>query len=110
LVRVQKRRTTKASKNEPSTSVVEKGASTGAAVEFVNFTLDDSREILAGVARSGAAKTKARRQKEALEKVRKLSAAALRAVRAVGGDVGSLIEQDLFFVSDCVESYESDLW
>jgi hypothetical protein len=64
-------------------------------VDFVNFTPSDSRKILTGVAPSGSSKTKARREKEALEKRRKLSQAAVRAVRAVGGDVESLIEQGL---------------
>ncbi|EDN94274.1 predicted protein [Sclerotinia sclerotiorum 1980 UF-70] len=42
---------------------------------------------------SGSSKTKARREKEAMEKRRKLSQAALKAIRAAGGDVGSLVEE-----------------
>lgn len=59
-------------------------------VGFVNFTPDDSRKILTGVAPSGSSKTKARREKEAAEKRRKLSQAAVKAVMEAGGDVDSL--------------------
>ncbi|KAL2071298.1 hypothetical protein VTL71DRAFT_12533 [Oculimacula yallundae] len=69
---------------------------TSASVDFVNYTPNDSRKILTGVAPSGSSKTKARREKEALDKRRKLSQAAMRAVRAAGGDVESLVEQGLF--------------
>ncbi|KAH8599280.1 hypothetical protein B0O99DRAFT_683258 [Bisporella sp. PMI_857] len=64
-------------------------------VDFVNFTPSDSKKILTGVAPSGSSKTKARREKEAMEKRRKLSQAAVRAVRAAGGDIESLVEQGL---------------
>jgi hypothetical protein len=70
--------------------------STPGTVGFVNFTPSDSRKILTGVAPSGSSKTKARREKEALEKRRKLSQAAMRAVRDAGGDIESLVEQGLF--------------
>ena len=59
-------------------------------VGFVNFTPDDSRKILTGVAPSGSSKTKARREKEAAEKRRKLSLAAVKAVMEAGGDVERL--------------------
>ena len=59
-------------------------------VGFVNFTPDDSRKILTGVAPSGSSKTKARREKEAAEKRRKLSEAAVKAVEEAGGDVSAL--------------------
>jgi hypothetical protein len=59
-------------------------------VGFVNFTPHDSRKILTGVAPSGSSKTKARREKEAAEKRRKLSQAAMKAVLEAGGDVDSL--------------------
>ena len=88
-VHVRKRGTTRASK------VGQRAPSTGT-VDFVNFTPNDSRKILTGVAPSGSSKTKARREKEAMEKRRQLSVAALRAVRAAGGDVESLVEQGLF--------------
>ncbi|KAL1966715.1 hypothetical protein VTN77DRAFT_3912 [Rasamsonia byssochlamydoides] len=59
-------------------------------VSFVNFTPEDSHKILTGVAPSGSSKTKARREQEAREKRRKLSEAALMAVRKAGGDVEAL--------------------
>lgn len=61
-------------------------------VDFVNYTPSDSRKILTGVAPSGSSKTKARREKEALEKRRRLSQAAVRAVRAAGGSLEGLGE------------------
>ncbi|KAH7082445.1 hypothetical protein FB567DRAFT_447592 [Paraphoma chrysanthemicola] len=64
--------------------------SSSANVGFVNFTPHDSRKILTGVAPSGSSKTKARREKEAAEKRRKLSQAAVKAVMEAGGDVDSL--------------------
>ncbi|EFW19271.1 hypothetical protein D8B26_007521 [Coccidioides posadasii str. Silveira] len=59
-------------------------------VSFVNFTPEDSQKLLTGVAPSGSSKTKARREQEAREKRRKLSEAALLAVRKAGGDVEAL--------------------
>jgi hypothetical protein len=67
-----------------------KGASKTVNVSFVNFTPEDSHKILTGVAPSGSSKTKARREQEAKEKRRKLSEAALMAVRNAGGDVEAL--------------------
>lgn len=57
---------------------------------FVNFTAHDSDRILTGVAPSGSSKTKARREQEAIEKKRKLSLAALRAIEEAGGDVDAV--------------------
>ncbi|KAB8236184.1 hypothetical protein BDV23DRAFT_190804 [Aspergillus alliaceus] len=59
-------------------------------VSFVNFTPSDSQKILTGVAPSGSSKTKARREQEARDRRRKLSEAALNAVRKAGGDVEAL--------------------
>ncbi len=88
---VRKRKSPKTNKNStPRTP------STPGMVDFVNYTPNDSRKILTGVAPSGSSKTKARREKEALEKRRKLSQAAVRAVREAGGDIESLVEQGLF--------------
>lgn len=70
-----------------------RGASLGGG--FVNFTPDDSRKILTGVAPSGSSKTKARREKEAAEKRRKLSQAAVKAVMEAGGDIGRLEKEGL---------------
>lgn len=64
-------------------------------VGFVNFTPDDSRRILTGVAPSGSSKTKARREKEAADKRRKLSEAAARAVIEAGGDLTALQREGL---------------
>ncbi len=61
-------------------------AAKAAALDFVNFTPHDHSVILSAVAPSGSSKTKARREKEAAERRRKLSAAAVRAVQAAGGD------------------------
>jgi len=88
---VRKRKNAKGKRHsEPRTPTL------GGAVDFVNYTPDDSRKILTGVAPSGSSKTKARREKEAMDKRRKLSQAAVRAVRAAGGNVESLVEEGLF--------------
>jgi hypothetical protein len=64
-------------------------------INFVNFTPHDANRILNGVAPSGSSKTKARREREALEKRRKLSEAAAAAVLAAGGDASALAKVDL---------------
>ncbi|OCL11656.1 hypothetical protein AOQ84DRAFT_352930 [Glonium stellatum] len=66
-----------------------------ASVGFVNFTPEDSRKILTGVAPSGSSKTKARREKEAAEKRRRLSQAATRAIIEAGGDLAELEREGL---------------
>ena len=62
------------------------------AMDFVNFTPKDSAKLLSDVAPSGSSKTRARREQEARDKRRRLSEAAVRAVRraaqAAGADVG----------------------
>ncbi|KAF2875712.1 hypothetical protein BDV95DRAFT_626178 [Massariosphaeria phaeospora] len=73
-----------------SSSAAAAAAGLGVGVGFVNFTPSDSRKILTGVAPSGSSKTKARREKEAADKRRKLSLAAVKAVREAGGDVARL--------------------
>jgi len=67
----------------------------GGEMPFVNFTPQDATRILNGVAPSGSSKTKARREREALEKRRKLSEAAAAAVLAAGGDPSQLKEVEL---------------
>jgi hypothetical protein len=67
----------------------------GGAVGFVNFTPSDSQKILGGVAPSGSSKTKARREKEASDRRRKLSEAAAKAIREAGGDVEALKKEGL---------------
>ncbi|KAM4063915.1 developmental regulatory protein wetA [Hirsutella rhossiliensis] len=64
---------------------------------FVNFTPNDGSLLMTGVAPSGSSKTKARREKEAQERRRRLSEAALKAVAAAGGDVDKLLEQGFAF-------------
>lgn len=56
-------------------------------IEFHNFTPQDGSRILSAVAPSGSSKTKARREKEALEKRRRLSELAiLQHFQELGGD------------------------
>ncbi|KAB5554788.1 hypothetical protein GE09DRAFT_140240 [Coniochaeta sp. 2T2.1] len=62
-------------------------------IGFVNYTPDDSRVLMTGVAPSGSSKTKARREREAAERQRRLSEAVMKAVAAAGGDVGRLREE-----------------
>ncbi|KJZ79571.1 hypothetical protein HIM_01040 [Hirsutella minnesotensis 3608] len=66
-------------------------------IGFVNFTPNDGSLLMTGVAPSGSSKTKARREKEAQDRRRRLSEAALKAVAAAGGDVDKLIEQGFAF-------------
>lgn len=66
-------------------------------IGFVNFTPNDGNVLMTGVAPSGSSKTKARREKEAQEKRRKLSEAAMKAVAAAGGDVDKLIQEGFVF-------------
>lgn len=65
-------------------------------LDFVNFTPGDSQRILSGVAPSGSSKTKARREQEAMDRKRKLSLAAEKAVKEAGGDVEQLRAAGLF--------------
>ncbi|KFY06379.1 hypothetical protein V492_08059, partial [Pseudogymnoascus sp. VKM F-4246] len=62
------------------------GGGGGATIEFHNFTPLDGSRILSGVAPSGSSKTKARREREAAERRRRLGRAAVRAVERAGGD------------------------
>ncbi|KAH7026019.1 uncharacterized protein B0I36DRAFT_351950 [Microdochium trichocladiopsis] len=59
-------------------------------IDFVNFTPSDKNVLMTGVAPSGSSKTKARREKEAADRRRRLNEAALQAVQAAGGDVEKL--------------------
>jgi hypothetical protein len=67
----------------------------GTEMSFVNFTPNDATRILSGVAPSGSSKTKARREREAMEKRKKLSEAAAAMVLAAGGDASALAKVDL---------------
>ena len=67
-------------------------------IEFHNFTPQDGSRILSGVAPSGSSKTKARREKEALEKRRRLSELAIQHVQGLGVDAkqfGQLVGDDM---------------
>lgn len=66
-------------------------------IGFVNFTPSDGGLLMTGVAPSGSSKTKARREREATERRRRLSEAAMKAVQAAGGDVDKLREQGFAF-------------
>lgn len=65
----------------------------GGGIGFVNFTPNDGSVLMTGVAPSGSSKTKARREKEAQDRRRRLSEAAMKAVAAAGGDIEKLREQ-----------------
>ena len=67
---------------------------------FVNFTPHDCNKILSGVAPSGSSKTKARREKEAADKRRRMSQAAVKAVVDAGGDLNALSKAGLFSEQD----------
>ena len=69
--------------------------SKGGQIGFVNYTPDDSRVLMTGVAPSGSSKTKARREREAAERQRRLSEAVMKAVAAAGGDVARLKEEGI---------------
>jgi len=62
---------------------------------FVNYTPQDSNTILSGVAPSGSSKTKARREREAADKRRRFSQAAVKAVVEAGGDLDALSKAGL---------------
>jgi hypothetical protein len=76
----------------PRTPKTPTGPGPAGAIDFVNFTPKDSAKLLSDVAPSGSSKTRARREQEARDKRRRLSEAAVRAVRraaqAAGADVG----------------------
>ncbi|KAH8881553.1 hypothetical protein GQ53DRAFT_754195 [Thozetella sp. PMI_491] len=67
----------------------------GGQIGFVNFTPNDHNILMTGVAPSGSSKTKARREKEAAEKQRRLNEAVVKAVQAAGGDLQKLKEEGL---------------
>ncbi|KAI0386977.1 hypothetical protein F5Y04DRAFT_288781 [Hypomontagnella monticulosa] len=71
-------------------------------IEFCNYTPSDKKVLMNGVAPSGSSKTKARREREALENKRKMSEAYMQALRAAGGDVEKLrqLENGFIFASE----------
>lgn len=74
----------------PRTPKTPKAPGDGFQIDFVNFTPRDASKLLSDVAPSGSSKTRARREQEARERRKKLSEAALQAVRRAGGDVEAL--------------------
>lgn len=74
----------------PRTPKTPKTPGDGFQIDFVNFTPRDASKLLNDVAPSGSSKTRARREQEARERRKKLSEAALQAVRRAGGDVEAL--------------------
>ena len=71
-----------------------------ATIDFKNFTPADSQIILTGVAPSGSSKTKARREKEAAEKRRKLSEATKKLFLEAGGDLEMLEKEGLLLIEE----------
>lgn len=69
------------------------GGGRSAGFGFVNLTPDDGHVLMAGVAPSGSGKTKARREREAAERHRRLSEALARAMAVSGGDVKAFKER-----------------
>ncbi|KAJ2901243.1 hypothetical protein MKZ38_002107 [Zalerion maritima] len=63
----------------------------GAPDPFVNYTPFDHETLMAGVAPSGSSKTKARREREAMEGRRRIGEMAMKAVQAAGGDFKALV-------------------
>lgn len=74
------------------------GGGGGNGIGFVNFTPSDHDFLMTGVAPSGSSKTKARREKEAAERQRRLNEAVMTAVAASGGDLTGLRERLTFGV------------
>lgn len=67
----------------------------GGGIGFVNYTPSDHSVLMTGVAPSGSSKTKARREKEAEDKRRKLSEAMMRMASDAGVDVAMLKEEGI---------------
>ena len=78
-----------------SVSSISSSGSMGGGIGFVNFTPDDGTFLMTGVAPSGSSKTKARREREAAERQRRLSEAVMQAVAAAGGDIARLREEGI---------------
>jgi hypothetical protein len=76
------------------------GGGGGGQIGFVNYTPEDCRVLMTGVAPSGSSKTKARREREAAERQRRMSEAVMKAVAAAGGDVGRLREEGIVIDGD----------
>ncbi|KAL7622753.1 hypothetical protein AAE478_006431 [Parahypoxylon ruwenzoriense] len=66
------------------------GGGGGLSIEFLNYTPNDKKVLMNGVAPSGSSKTKARREREAEEKRRKMGEEVMQAIRSAGGNVDEL--------------------
>lgn len=71
------------------------GGGSGGGVGFVNYTPNDHGVLMTGVAPSGSSKTKARREKEAMERQRKLSEAMVKTMAEAGVDVDRLKQEGI---------------
>jgi len=91
----RRQRRTPSSKGHSRKSSGEVQSPRGSSGSFVNYTPHDSEKLLTGVAPSGSSKTKARREREAVEKRRRFSQAALKAVVKAGGDLAELRDAGL---------------
>ncbi|KAL1875361.1 hypothetical protein Daus18300_003100 [Diaporthe australafricana] len=67
----------------------------GGGAGFVNYTPNDHGVLMTGVAPSGSSKTKARREKEAMERQRKLSEAMVKTMAEAGVDVDRLKQEGI---------------
>ncbi|OTA69994.1 hypothetical protein K449DRAFT_380025 [Hypoxylon sp. EC38] len=72
------------------------GGGGGFSIEFCNYTPNDKKVLMNGVAPSGSSKTKARREREAQEHKRKMSERYMQAIRAAGADVEKLKQNGFF--------------
>jgi hypothetical protein len=91
----RRQRRTPSSKGHSRKSSGQMQSPRGSSGSFVNYTPHDSEKLLTGVAPSGSSKTKARREREAVEKRRRFSQAALKAVVKAGGDLAELRDAGL---------------
>ncbi|POS70597.1 hypothetical protein DHEL01_v211010 [Diaporthe helianthi] len=71
------------------------GLGGGGGVGFVNYTPNDHGVLMTGVAPSGSSKTKARREKEALERQRKISEAMVKTMAEAGVDLDRLKQEGI---------------
>lgn len=90
------KRSTSRTPRTPKTPRTPRTPGTGSGLGFVNFTPQDSRKILTGVAPSGSSKTKARREREANEKARKFNEALIRRLKDKGHDPDILNREEFF--------------
>ncbi|KAK2615617.1 hypothetical protein N8I77_002361 [Diaporthe amygdali] len=93
--RGQKRTTSTSSSADGSGGGGGGGVGGGGGGGFVNYTPNDHGVLMTGVAPSGSSKTKARREKEAMERQRKLSEAMVKTMAEAGVDVDRLKQEGI---------------